>query len=405
MGYDDAPAALLPFLNGPSSPPPEGVQSNLDNPSNNTPACLAFGVVCTVLTTAAVLVRLYSRLVVVKRLRIEDYIGFSAFLPFIGYLWTYFDFGVKLGFFVHQWDLPGHVLIDLGLIGFIVGISYCMVMLLLKTAILVEWIRIFVPGRKRDAFFWAATALIVLNTMLYISAIVSDIFACKPIPKMWDIWLDGTCIDRKLRDIINAAFNLIVDAFIVILPQKIIWSVMLSGRRRLLVSFVFSVGLLVVVLAAGRLYATITLDYPNDITKPYDTSYKFSETSMWALAEITCIFLVFAVPSLPKLITENGIMSRLLMFWRSWTSVGSPSASTEEPKVQAPQTIGSAPNRRYPNPLDDLTQQTRGDQHQDQADSLDPSIAKSIEADHRDDVESKTSADLEAQRQHPWMDR
>jgi hypothetical protein len=117
-------------------------------------------------------------------------------------------------------------------------------MFMLKPAILIEWMRIFVPIRTRNLFFWVSWILIAVDMMLYACAVLTTFAACQPIQKLWYFWLNGTCINRKTRDIINAAFNLALDAFILLLPQSVIWKLQMSARRRVGISIVFSVGLL-----------------------------------------------------------------------------------------------------------------------------------------------------------------
>jgi len=59
-------------LAGPASAPPPGVIPNLDNPPNSNKESLALVVVCITLTVLAIAGRAYSRMVIVKRLRVED---------------------------------------------------------------------------------------------------------------------------------------------------------------------------------------------------------------------------------------------------------------------------------------------------------------------------------------------
>ena len=66
------PEALQKFLIGPSTKAPDGVVPNLINPPNRNPEALAVTIVCIVLTTVALAARLYFRMIVTQRLRIED---------------------------------------------------------------------------------------------------------------------------------------------------------------------------------------------------------------------------------------------------------------------------------------------------------------------------------------------
>jgi hypothetical protein len=117
-------------------------------------------------------------------------------------------------------------------------------MLLLKTSILLDWVRIFALNHTNTTFFRVSSALIVLNVCAWVACIFVMIFACVPPAKSWHFWLDGKCQDKAPRDGFFATFNLIMDIFIFLLPQRVIWTLQMSRRRKTGISVVFSVGLL-----------------------------------------------------------------------------------------------------------------------------------------------------------------
>ena len=117
-------------------------------------------------------------------------------------------------------------------------------MLFAKNAILLEWGRIFVPAGTRNAFFWFTRVLIVANTLIYIAGIIAGSLICTPVRKSWDFFVPGTCLDRKQVHGSMVCFNLAIDLFILILPQKVIWSLQMTRSRRLGVSIIFSIGVL-----------------------------------------------------------------------------------------------------------------------------------------------------------------
>jgi hypothetical protein len=145
------PPEIEAYLKGPSCPAPEGVSSNLDNPSNSNGEAFFLAVLCIVLVATTALARAYSRICIVKEHHIEDCmsplssslslailthrvfpdLGIGAIvcfggpahfdpcsdfkrIPFSGIVWSYLYFAQHVGFFVQQWDLPGSVIIDFG---------------------------------------------------------------------------------------------------------------------------------------------------------------------------------------------------------------------------------------------------------------------------------------------------
>ncbi|KAF1964767.1 hypothetical protein BU23DRAFT_630494 [Bimuria novae-zelandiae CBS 107.79] len=97
------------------------------------------------------------------------------------------------------------------------------------------------------------------------------------------------------------------------------------------------------VAAVGRLYATAVQDYPGDVTKPFDTTYKLWEAFLWIMGEATGLYLVFSVPAFPKILTGSGIISQAIALFHSGARLSQPSTSRHSNHGAWPPTIGSAP--------------------------------------------------------------
>jgi hypothetical protein len=118
-------------------------------------------------------------------------------------------------------------------------------MLLLKTAILSDWLQIFSSPGNRGAFYWACIATITVNTLYGIIGIVLLNLQCTPLPAIYDKTIQGRCLyDQKTTDVFAGSFNVTIDVIILALPQGVIWKLRMSSMRRLGLSFVFAVGLL-----------------------------------------------------------------------------------------------------------------------------------------------------------------
>jgi hypothetical protein len=117
-------------------------------------------------------------------------------------------------------------------------------MIFLKSAILLEWIRLFVPGKTRNAFFWTCHAITILNALYYTANIIVENVSCTPKAYWWDKSLTGHCLNGTVLALTSATVNLAFDITILILPQRVIWTLNMSTSRRLGVSVVFAIGLL-----------------------------------------------------------------------------------------------------------------------------------------------------------------
>jgi hypothetical protein len=116
--------------------------------------------------------------------------------------------------------------------------------MVVKAAILREWVRLFVPTGTRGAFFWACHAILWFNVLFYSAILIAADLACTPFAKIWDKTLDGVCLDEKSVEVMSATVNLISDVLILVLPQPIIWKLNMSTQRKIGISIVFTIGIL-----------------------------------------------------------------------------------------------------------------------------------------------------------------
>jgi hypothetical protein len=126
------------------------------------------------------------------------------------------------------------------------------------------------------------------------------------------------------------------------------------------------------VAAACRLNASL------NYSQAGDDLYKAADLFMWSTTEMTCGFLVFCVPSLPRAMTGPGLTSRVAVFVRTWTNTSSRRQGTEASGISWAQkdasVLGSSgaynkmdedgtPLRNYPTSRSEpLTPQKRAEQ-------------------------------------------
>lgn len=124
-------------------------------------------------------------------------------------------------------------------------IVYGIVIMLLKVGIIVEWAHVFVPMGQRNAFYWTCHAFIWLNVLFYGTYTILEIFQCTPREYIWNKLLPrGSCIDDSAINVTVGVINVISDIAILILPQKVIWNLQISTRKRICISLIFAVGIL-----------------------------------------------------------------------------------------------------------------------------------------------------------------
>ncbi|RYP68499.1 hypothetical protein DL771_006651 [Monosporascus sp. 5C6A] len=219
------------ILNGPALLAPDNEVSDLQNPPNENDLGLALTIVCLLVSTLVLYVRVHTKLFFERTFRIEDWLAVASFGAFLGYIYLMFRF-MRVGFFVHQWNIS------------------------------------------------------VSNLM--------------EVYYIWDLTVPGgSCMERVYLDITSASVQLLTDVFTFALPQNIIWSLQMSTRKKMGVSFVFAVGVLGCVAAAARLAIII------EKRDSHDESFSIAAISLATLIESACGFLIICAPAMPRFVTES----------------------------------------------------------------------------------------------------
>ncbi|OAQ60144.1 hypothetical protein VFPPC_10580 [Pochonia chlamydosporia 170] len=314
---DLPPRVQQQILNGPAMAPPPGVAPNLNNPSNHNTTGIVFGAICVAVASIAFMLRLHCQIRVLRKWRVCDSLGLLAFLGYIGAAASYFICIHYGGFLVHQWDVrfkEFQVVLQAALS---ITVSYGVLTLFAKVAILLEWNRIFNPNGVRNGFFWASNIVLVVNILLYTSLTIAALFSCWPVHSLWEPWVDGHCINKRALDLCSAYFNLVADLFILLLPQKVIWTLQMSRERKIGISAIFSVGIITCLCAVGRIILIHPLKYAGD----GDTIFQISKIFLLSIAEGTFVILIFCMPAIPKGFTESLIGRGVMYSLRSITSI------------------------------------------------------------------------------------
>ncbi|KAI0864827.1 hypothetical protein F4860DRAFT_463520 [Xylaria cubensis] len=327
-------------LDQPLIPPPDGVTQNLHDPPSNR-ALAYVTLVITISTSGLSLgLRLYSDIFKARKVRKELFLASSAYITYLAFcacaIWG-------LGFitFIHTWDIRYRDLMGILHQVHVATCFYAATMLGVKSAILLEWIRIFVPRGTRNYFFWTAYVLIVLNVGFYSSAIVAASLSCIPERAIWDLRVKGKCINPRAIDIAGAAINVVIDFSIFILAQRVIWTLHMTPKKKIGVSLTFGVGLFACFAAIFRLVESVKLNGSKD--QVYDSA----PTALWAIGEMASAFIIFSAPSIPRLFRHHdGLMSRIFKNRSSSSSrrqKGAPSSN--RPQDITPVVDGDHPYR------------------------------------------------------------
>ncbi|KAI1259674.1 hypothetical protein F5Y18DRAFT_442860 [Xylariaceae sp. FL1019] len=293
------PAQQQAILSGPALSPPVGIIPNFENPPNRNALGLVIVTFLFTMATLAFILATYVKVFCIRQRNVEDYLALLAYALYTAGIVNVYSVISGVGLFVHQWDVRVK---DLAGILYAVHIGselYAVTMILIKAAILLQWVRIFVPRGTRGAFFWICHVLVWINLSFYTAILIWGNTSCKPYAKLWDKTLHGTCSTNSVYDIVTASYNVASDVFIFLLPQRVIWKLHLSYKKRVGIAIIFAVGLSGCIAAAYRLYASIHYSQASDVT------YGVGGLGVGIAAEQTCAILVYCVPNIPKFFKEK----------------------------------------------------------------------------------------------------
>ncbi|KAJ8130470.1 hypothetical protein O1611_g3160 [Lasiodiplodia mahajangana] len=304
------PQVFQTILEDPALTPPPGITPKFDHPPNRNGLAYATAAVTVSLSSICFLFRLYSRLFCLKKVRFEDLLVLVAYGLATANTWALSQLMRHPGYFVHQWDVRVKDLEPLLYAHFISTNFYLSSILSIKAAIILEWLRIFNPSGERNTFFWLGYAILVLNTLFYASAIFVENFTCFPQEKIWDKTIPGGCIDVSENYIITAAFNVFSDIVILALPQRVVWKLKMTTKRKISVSLVFAVGILTCIVAIIRVYSS------TEFVAAEDQVYALSTVSLLAHIETHSSLLVICIPAVPSVTSKIQLRSKLKGFFK-----------------------------------------------------------------------------------------
>ncbi|RAL16576.1 uncharacterized protein BO97DRAFT_467884 [Aspergillus homomorphus CBS 101889] len=312
MSSDD----LATLFAQPALAAPEGVTPNFDNPPNHNSLALGIITVCTVIATLCMCLRIYVRIWLDRSIRLEDVLMVGAFGSYWGTAYAGYEMIHTPGYFVHQWNLQmGDLVRPLYLI-LIYGCCYSAVLPLIKSAILLDWCRIFVPvDGAKTPFWWACMAVSALQCLWGVLCVILLNAQCRPHRAIWEFYLPSKCYSLPNVMLCSAAVQVFSDITMFLLPQRMIWGLQMSWQKKMGISVIFGAGILASIAACFRLAHTVSF------AKTADQMYMIAPLLFWAFAEMACGFFIFSMPCLSKLLMDSGLRRKLRIsdYWRSRT--------------------------------------------------------------------------------------
>ncbi|KAH8651814.1 hypothetical protein BGZ60DRAFT_533691 [Tricladium varicosporioides] len=268
---------------------------------NNVARIITIGVVTTVIATLAVVLRLYTRLQIVRLIGVEDIVVvISLFLSIV--TTTLVCMRTRYGYGHHIWDVDPSM--ETHIIHFKIFYSsiivYNAALPAIKTAFILTYLRIFPLKRVRLSCYILLSVVICFGLWLFFGSV----FSCNPIAKYWDPRIPGTCLDSYGLWLGNSIVNILTDFAIFLLPIPVIKSLNLAKKLKWSLMIVFAFGFFECIVSIIRLQAL------KQAAKPPDFTYGSEGAGTWSMIELNlgifCVCLPTFRPLLAKYIPQLG---------------------------------------------------------------------------------------------------
>ena len=132
----------------------------------------------------------------------------------------------------------------------------------------------------------------IFIALYYIIAILLTIFECTPVKKSWEKQLPGTCINLQTFFFANAAFNVITDILVMVLPIPVIAQLQITRKQRIGLGLIFCVGILATATSIVRMTTLQTGSKSTDIT------WTTTNSTIWSGIEINVAIVCACLPIL-----------------------------------------------------------------------------------------------------------
>lgn len=185
-----------------------------------------------------VALRLYTRIFLIKNVSATDYKILAAWICAlcvgIGIV-----FQVQYGSGAHMSSLQPQQISAMLKAAWFAIIAYQLGLGLTKCSILSQYMRIF-PAKHMQITIKICFTMVLCYILV---TVFGTIFFCTPVNRFWELdSVPGTCINITAFFYFAAAFNIITDCIIFVIPMRELRSLQMPRRQRIALMCVFGVG-------------------------------------------------------------------------------------------------------------------------------------------------------------------
>ncbi|KAF9891593.1 hypothetical protein FE257_003604 [Aspergillus nanangensis] len=253
-----------------------------------------------VLTAVVLSLRLFSRIYVLRKMGIDDYLIIFACL----FAWAFSAItvvAVKQGLGSHIEDVPLENMETYALAVWLSSMFYLTTLGFIKTSVCVFYTRL--GDRLLTRLSLAMIAIVGCQAT---SFVLVAAFQCSPIDKAWASTKPGHCVDINVFYLANAALNILTDLMTYTLPIRVISKLQMPIKQKAVLVVILCLGLFACVSSIIR------ITYIPTMLSSADATYAIAGAMYWSVIEINVGIFAASIPSfkaiasrfLPRLIGE-----------------------------------------------------------------------------------------------------
>ncbi|RDW59292.1 putative MFS monosaccharide transporter [Aspergillus mulundensis] len=275
------------------------------------PEVLVVSIVFFSLATIFVALRFVSRIWIVRRLALHDYLMLVAWLIDLGFSTALF-YATKQGLGLHDVDIPVASRSALSSANYAFTVLYNPALMAVKSSILVFYLTL-TQGEKIFRYANYATLFVVNAAGLALTLV--NIFQCRPVADAFAAQLpaDAHCTDILTLYLSSSPVNIITDLAILVLPNPILTRMRLPRKQKIILVITFSFGFFVAVVDVVRIAYLQEATTDREIAfrqihlQNYggeDFAWYASLSFMWSVVEVNVSVMCACVPSLKPLVAR-----------------------------------------------------------------------------------------------------
>ncbi|KAJ5385671.1 hypothetical protein N7509_008212 [Penicillium cosmopolitanum] len=225
----------------PAIPPPVGLSSDFSHPKGVLHTVnLVTQVLCIILVTIFVSIRIWIKAQYHRSLSIEDYLTIAGW-----------DSVNVYGGGYNAWDVTETEFVKFQKASYATTLIYVPMVFVIKLALLAVMARIFAPHREKVKVIYISIGIMLCY---YIPAFFIKVFFCDPISIYWlGTSNGGKCLDQRKVIIADSVISIAGDLWILLLPVPMIWSVQMTRAKKMRVVGILGAGDLLRGLVSGDL--------------------------------------------------------------------------------------------------------------------------------------------------------